>query len=105
MAALLFILFIIVVFIWQIKRFMDGNTSKKQAIGLYAGYTITPVLLYGAVFFAMVGIEELTDMAIIGEEYARSLLLVVVGGSVVVIITTLAFAILLFILKTKDQNE
>ncbi len=93
MVALLFILFIIAIFFWQIQRYKDGGTSKIKAVGLYSRYTFTPVFLYAALFFALVGIEELMDTAIIGEEYARSLLFVVVGGSVVVIITTLAFII------------
>ncbi|MBT5032480.1 MAG: hypothetical protein HOM55_09330 [Proteobacteria bacterium] len=79
MVALIFISFLAVVFYWQLRNVKSGKTSKKKAIGLYAGYTITLIILYGSVFMALVGIEELTHTAIIGEGYARTLATVIVG--------------------------
>lgn len=104
MAVLLFVLFIIFVFYWQIRIVKVGKRSKKKAIGLYAGYTFTPVILYGSVFMGLVGIEELTHTAIISDGYARSLPLVIVGGTAVVIITTLVFSIVSLFLKTEDES-
>ena len=62
-------------------------------------YTIAPVIVYGIIFMVLVGIEELTDTAIIGEVYARSLLFVIVGGIAVTIIATLVFAVVVLIIK------
>ncbi|MEH6813343.1 MAG: hypothetical protein V7677_12500 [Motiliproteus sp.] len=104
MVTLIFLSFLAVVFYWQIRNVRRGKTSKKKAIGLYAGYTITSVVLYGSVFMALVGIEELTHTAIISEGYARTLLIVIVGGTIGVIISTLVLSIVLYFLKTEDEK-
>ena len=99
--ALIFLLYIAIVFYWQIKILKTGKNTKIKAIGLYAAYTIMPIILYGAVFITLVGIEELTNTAIISEEYARSLLFVIIGGIAVTIVTTLIFSIVVFVMKNK----
>lgn len=103
MAAILLII-IIFVFYWQIRRFRGGGISKKKAIGLYVVYAIMPVVLYGSVFMDLVGIEELTNTAIISEGYARSLLFVIAGGLAVVVITTIVFSIVLFFINTEGES-
>ena len=104
MAALIFVVFLAVVFYWQIRNVRHRKTSKKKAVGLFAGYTIASIALYGSVFMALVGIEELTHTAIIGEGYARTLPIVIVGGTVVVILSTLVLSIVLYFLKIEDKK-
>jgi len=99
--ALIYLLYIAIVFYWQIKILKTGKNTKIKAIGLYAAYTIMPIILYGAVFITLVGIEELTNTAIISEEYARSLLFVIAGGIAVTIVTTLILSIVVFVMKNK----
>ena len=99
--ALIYLLYIAIVFYWQIKILKTGKNTKIKAIGLYAAYTIMPIILYGAVFITLAGIEELTNTAIISEEYARSLLFVIAGGIAVTIVTTLILSIVVFVMKNK----
>lgn len=103
--ALIYLLFIAIVFYWQIKVVKTDKSTKRKAIGLYAAYTIAPIILYGIVFLTLVGIEELTDTAIIGEGYARSLLFVIAGGFIVVIIATLLFSAVVLTIKTNKFNS
>ena len=102
--ALIYLLFIAVVFYWQVNKVKVVKNTKIKAIGLYAAYAIAPVILYGIVFIALVGIEEFADMSIIGEGYARSLLFVIVGGITVTIVTTLIFSIAVFVMKPDNIN-
>ena len=104
MVALIYLLFIAVVFYWQTRVVKAGKITKRKAIGLYAGYTIAPVILYGALFLALVGLEELTDTAIISEGYARSLFFVIVCGMAVVLFTTFAFSFVVLAMKTSNSN-
>lgn len=90
--ALIYLLYIAVIFYWNVKKVKSGKYTKRKAIGLYAAYTIAPVILYVIAFIVLIGIEELTGTAIIGEGYARSLLIVVVGGCGVAIVATLLFS-------------
>ena len=103
--ALVYILYIAIIFYWQIKTIKAGKSTKRKAIGLYAVYTSAPILLYGIVFIAFVGVEELANTALIGEEYARSLLFVVVGGLVLVIVTTLLFSAIALTMKVNNINS
>jgi len=98
-------LFIIVlsVFFWQFKRLKRGKVTKPGAIGLFAGYSILPVVLYGVVFFILVGLEEVIGQAIIGELYARSLLFVLIGGAILVLISTAIFAAVAIVTKSDDN--
>ena len=94
-----------VVFYWQAKVVKVGKSTKRKAIGLYAAYTIAPIFLYSVVFMALVGIEELTNIAIIGEGYARSLFVVLIGSVAVTLVATLLFSIVVFIMKTIKINK
>lgn len=66
-----------------LRRTRAGVISRLKGIGLYALTVLSPTLLYLGVFFAMVGIEELTGKAVIPEEIGRSLLVVVGFGLLV----------------------
>jgi hypothetical protein len=66
-----------------LRRTRTGAIGRLQGVGLYALAVLSPPLLYLGVFFAMVGIEELTGATIIAEEIGRALLLVVGFGLLV----------------------
>jgi len=97
--ALIYLLFIAIIFYWQIKVVKANKSTIRKTIGLYAVYTIAPVILYGIIFIALAGVEELADLAIISEGYARSLLFVMGGGLAVVVVTTLLFSALALAMK------
>lgn len=103
--ALIYLLYSAVVFYWQIKIVKAGKSTKRKAIGLYTVYTIAPIILYGIVFITLVGVEELTDTAIIGEGYARTLPFVIAGGFAAVTITTLLFLAVVLAMKTNKLNS
>ena len=66
-----------------LRRSRAGAIGRLKGVGFYALAVLSPILLYLGVFFAMVGIEELTGKAIIPEEIGRSLLIVVGFGLLV----------------------
>jgi len=76
-----------------LRRTRAGVISRLKGVGLYALAVLSPPFLYLGMFFAMVGIEELTGAAIIPEEIARSLLLVVGFGLLVWILALVIYAI------------
>ena len=94
-----YILFIIFIFIWHISKVTNGKLSKRKAIMMYSGFTIAPIILYGAIFFILVGIEEFFNKAIISEGYARTFLIIIIGGSIIVAVTSLILSIVLQFLK------
>lgn len=104
MLILIYLVFVGTVFYWQAKLVTAGKSTKGKAIGLHLVYTIAPVILYGVVFIALVGIEELTDTAIIGEGYARTLPFVIVGGLTVALLGTLIFSFVVIFIKRRDTN-
>ena len=97
--ALIYLLYIAVVFYWQTKAVKSSKNTKRKAIGLYAVYAIAPVIVYGVVFITLVGIEELAETAIISEGISRTLFFVIVGGMGVVIVTTLLFSFVVLSIK------
>jgi hypothetical protein len=103
MVFLFLIIIVVSVFFWQFKRLKRGKVTKPKAIGLFAGYSFLPVVLYGVVFFILSGLEEVSDKAIIGELYARSLLFVLIGGSIFVLISTVLFAAVAMVTKPDDN--
>ena len=104
MLVLIYLAFVALVFYWEAKNFKRGRITRGKAIVLHVAYTIAPVILYGAVFMALIGVEEFTGTAIIGEGYARSLPLVVAGGIAVVIVTTLVFPLAVITMTRGDSS-
>ena len=99
MWVVLYILFIIFIFIWQLNKVKDGKLSKRKAIVMYSIFTIAPIILYGLIFFILIGIEEFLNEAIISEGFARSFLIIIIGGLIIVVFTSLIFSIVLQFLK------
>jgi len=100
----IYLIFIVVIFYWQVKLVKAGKNSKRKAILLHLTYTITPIILYGVMFLVLVGIEELTDTAIIGEGYARTLPFIIIGGLSVTLLITLIFSLVLIFIKQPKTN-
>lgn len=68
---------------------------------MYAAYSAVPVLMYIGIFLALVGVEELLNIYLVGEGYARSLMIVGVGGTALVIVGTIIFSIGVAFIKRK----
>ncbi len=93
LSALLVLCVPVLAFAWQYRKVRRGTRSRLKATLLYAIFSAVPVLLYVGVFLVLVGVEELTGSALIGEAYARSLVIVAIGGLGVVAIGSLLFAV------------
>jgi hypothetical protein len=104
MAVLLYLGFVLWVSCWLYRRVKSGRCGTVRAIGLHSACTSMPVLLYGAVFLMLVGVEELAGTAIIGEGYARTLPLVLAGGAAIVLLATLVFALLMLVLIRRGND-
>jgi len=57
--------------------------------------------MYIGIFLALVGVEELLNIYLVGEGYARSLMIVGVGGTALVIVGTIIFSIGVAFIKRK----
>jgi hypothetical protein len=91
----------IAAFIWQLSRVRRGLCSRLKGIVWYAIYSWIPVLLFVGVFFALVGIEELSKTSLIGEGYGRSVMMVGFGGTGLISLGTIVFSIVLVFIKVK----
>jgi hypothetical protein len=102
LASLFFWLIILIpigVFARQIQQVRRGRRSKLKGAILFFSYSILPVLIYGLVFLALVGVEELASRSVIAEEFARTLLLVIGIGSAEVLLLTVIFAVAVWFLR------
>ena len=102
---LIYLAYAVGIFYWQINRVKAGNCTKGKAIVLHAAYIALPVVLYGAVFGVLTGLEELTDSAIIGESYARTLPFAMVGGVAIAFVATLLFSLVVLAIKRRNADE
>jgi hypothetical protein len=68
------------------RRVASGATTNVAAVFRYAGWAVTPLLLFAGLFFGAVGVEELTGAAVVSEPFGRVVLPVAV--------LLLAFAVL-----------
>ena len=81
-------------FVWQFREVRTGLVSRKRGIARYAAWSATPLLAYVAILFSLVGAEELFDVSLVGEGYARSVFVLGGGGLVIVVVGTVVFSIL-----------
>ncbi len=61
----------------------------------------TSVLAYVGLFFALLGAEELLDVSLIGEGYARSLVILGGGGLALVALGTVVLSIVVLFVRGK----
>jgi hypothetical protein len=90
----LIVLFPFGVFIWQIRRVRRGTVSKGRGALLFLFYSATPIIAYVVAFLVLVALEEIANVAIIMEGYARSLLLIAGIGVAWVLLMTAVFTML-----------
>ncbi len=80
-------------FVVRLRRLRSARLSRGRAILGYFAWTLSPVLAFVALFFALIGIEEVSGAALIGEGLARSFLLVVGLAVSVALVGSAAFAL------------
>lgn len=98
----LIVLLPIGVLIWLIRRVRRGTLTKGRATLQFFFYSASPIVAYVSIFFALVAIEEMTDIALITEGYARSLLLIGgIGFAWVLLMTAVYGVVVLFVNRTK----
>jgi len=79
------------------KRVKEGMLTKPRAFLYYAGLVLAPIILYAAFFFLLVGLEEVTRLAIVTEGLARTFLLAVGIGVVLWLVCTVVFGVALLL--------
>jgi len=104
MLILIYLIYLTTLFYWQINKVKAGSRTKLKAVALHAAYTFAPVVLYGVMFMLLVGVEEFTDTAIIGEGYARTLVFVLAGGLALALLATLIFSLVVLTIKQRNIN-
>lgn len=83
----------------QYLRVRGGRRTRRAAILRCAVFSVLPVVLYVGLFLALVGVEELTGVALVGEGYARTLPLAAVAGLGLALFATLCLTLLLLFLR------
>ena len=76
-----------------LRRVRAGRTGKLKALAVFGLAALSPTALYVALFFALVGLEELTGEALIAEEIGRSFLIVVGFGLLVWLLALIPYAV------------
>ncbi len=99
MLLILYILFVVAVFYWHIRAVKTEKLKTGKAVVLNAVYIAAPIILYGVVFFVLIGVEEFTQKSMIGEMYARTLLIVLAGGVAIVMLTSIIFLLVALIVR------
>lgn len=83
-----------------LRRMRRERIGRLKGFLLYGLAALSPTVLYVALFFALVGIEELTGTALIAEEIGRSFLIVVAFGLLMWLLVLIPFAVLAARVKT-----
>ena len=102
LAPLLFWLVVLIpvgVFVRQIHQVRNGVRGKAKGTALFFCFSFVPVLAYALAFLALVGVEEVTKHAMIGEGFSRMLFPVIGIGAVEVLLLTGIFAIVVNFLR------
>jgi len=95
-AALLFWLLVlipIVVFIRQLQQVRSGTRGIWRGTVLFLRFSLIPVLAYVLGFLVLIGFEEVTKIAVIGEGLARTFALVTGIAVGEIMLLTAIFAI------------
>ncbi len=85
------------------RRVKRMTMEKTRAFWLYVGYVIAPVLLFGLFFLTLVGVEEITGYAIIGEGLARGFLILVALGVSIWLLAIAIFGMNLLLARNKSR--
>jgi protein-S-isoprenylcysteine O-methyltransferase Ste14 len=82
------------------RRVKQKRCSKAKAVLWYAGASLVPSIFFLLLFFATVGLEELTGEAWISDVFARSLIPVAAIATGLALLANLAFVVTLAMMKT-----
>jgi hypothetical protein len=86
------------------RKVKQHESSKPSALLRYAGVSFLPLVVFLALFFAVVGWEELTGTAWISELLGRSLIPVLAIAAGLALVANLAFVVTLAIMKTGPKR-
>lgn len=87
------------VLVRQLLCFRRGQRTRRAALLRCAVFSVLPAVLYVGVFLALVGVEELSGVALIGDGYARALPVVVVAGLGLTFAVTLVLALAMIFVR------
>ena len=90
---LVYMLYVALVFFWQISLAIKSENSKRKAVGLYVFFSVSPVVLSGVLFMGLLGYEMVTKTVVMSESFARELIFTTAIGAVTVLISTLIFSL------------
>jgi hypothetical protein len=85
-----------------LRRIRSGRIGRLKGFLLYGLAALSPTVVYVALFFALVGIEELTGAALIAEEVGRSFLIVIGFGLLVWLLALIPFTVLVARVKSSE---
>ena len=89
-----------------ISLFLKAKHSilkKLQAVRYYAGIVIIPIILYALFFFALIGIEELSQIQLVTEGLARTFVVVIGMGLIIWFVSLIAFSVTLVFLQSQTS--
>lgn len=92
-------------FVKLLKKVKERQYSRAKALVLYLLYSFLPVTAFVLLFLGLVGLEELTHKAIIGELLARSLVLVVAIGISIAVLSNLVFLVFVVTARIAPKQE
>ena len=81
------------------RRVRQRRCSKAAAVFWYAGASFLPLIVFLSFFLAIVGVEELTGEAWIGELFARSAIPAGAIAAGLAVTANLAFVLALAMMK------
>ena len=86
------------------RRVKQKVLTKARAFLYYTGLVISPVAIYTVLFLGLIGIEEVTKVAIITEGLARSVFILVGFGLVVWLVSMIIFGMTLTFIHSSASS-
>lgn len=80
-------------FVRELRRLRRGERAPRAAMLAVFGLSLAPLALYAAAVLALVGLEEVTGRALVGEGMARTLLPLAAIGLGEALLVTGVFAV------------
>ena len=87
------------------RRVKHKVLTKARAFLYYTGLVISPVAIYTIFFLGLVGLEEVSQAAIITEELARSSLILIGLGLVVWLVSLIIFGMALTFISSSALSH
>jgi hypothetical protein len=90
---------------WIFIRTRTSQIPMRKALLRGALLSLLPLAIYVGLFFSLIGLEELTGKALVGEGLARSFLIVVGAGLTVWLLSGISLSLVLVVTKLKDSRH